>query len=174
MGHGNVAMCLKGHTATCKWVAHEDLVGECAPTAVLPTGDGGSGNMIEYNSYAFGGAYYGHIFISMYKSSSYNYDPVANSFLQDSDSGGTYPKTVGIHFEAAPGGVHMMAGENEGKVYINIPVDDVMASHANPSVYDILPAKGLKAQTGPNTFVIGGDHFDSIIGALRQPGSVAV
>ena len=51
------------------------------------------------------------------------------------------------------------------QILFNVPVDATLVNNGNPSVYDILPDRGMKAQSGPNTFIIGGANFNALTGA---------
>lgn len=75
-GSPNIARCRAGVLNECKYIPMDKLVDsfpeQCKPDTILPSSIGG---MTEYNSYAFGGAYSGRIFIAGYKKHVVRFDP---------------------------------------------------------------------------------------------------
>lgn len=165
-GHPNIARCRGGSTLECAFVSLEKDAAPNfnPPDSLLPSGLGG---LMEYSSYAFGGAYYGNLFIGRYKRATFRYTVETQTFIDDLHDA-DYPSSPGIDVAHAPAGVHIIASFADGRVLINYPVDQTVAKSGNPSVYDILPTKASKSQPTPNTFTVGGANFDKIKGA-RSP-----
>jgi hypothetical protein len=124
------------------------------------------GGIMEYNSYAFGGAYYGRVYVAGYKKHLIRYDPVANKQVADKDDA-FYPPSPSLDVVPLPAGAHFAANLDGNTLYINVPVDATLAANGNPSVYDVFPDRGLTSQSGPNTFIIGGANFNAITGELN-------
>ena len=167
VGSPNIARCRAGDERECQFTAMHELEDSnnpkvCAPDAMLSSALGGP---MEFNSWVFGGVYYGRIFVPTYKRYMVWYNPEEGKSVQDTQDS-FYPSSPSLDVVHAPGGVHLAASIEASEILINYPVDADMAAHRNPSLYDIVPNKALRAQQGRNTFVIGGAHFDAITGAL--------
>ena len=164
-GAPNIARCRAGSQNECKYIPMDQLVdsfpSQCMPDKMLPSSIGG---ITEYNSYAFGGAYFGRLFIAGYKKHVFRYDPETGKDVTDKDDA-FYPASAGLDILHAPGGVHIVAGVDKGVLLFNVPVDATLVNNGNPSVFDIVPDRGMKAQPGPNTFTIGGANFMALTGA---------
>jgi hypothetical protein len=168
-GAPNLARCRAGAAHECKFIGMDalrnDFPTQCAPDALMTSAIGG---ITEYNSYAFGGAHKNKLFVAGYKKHVIRYDPVADKQVTDKDDA-FYPPSPGLDIVHAPAGVHLVASMEASKLLINMPVDATLAANGNPSVYDIMPDRGMMAQTGPNTFVLGGANFDAITGEPPCP-----
>lgn len=164
-GAPNIARCRAGDKRDCAFTGLDQLKDnfptQCAPDTIMTSSIGG---ITEYNSFAFGGAHKDKLFVAGYKKHVIRYDPVADKQVTDKDDA-FYPSSPGLDITHAPAGVHLVASMEASKLLVNIPVDATLAGNGNPSVYDILPDRGMMTQPGPNTFVIGGAHFDAIPGA---------
>ena len=162
-----MALCRAGNSGIrkiCNYIPSGKTVadGYCHAQALLREALTG---FLQHNSYTFGGLYYGHYFLSAFKTPSYRFDPVLQTAYPDVTSAGTYPLSLGTDMIDLPAGVHLVAAYNSNEILINKPVDPVLAANGIPSVYDIHPDRGDKVQTGPNTFIIGGENFHNIQGA---------
>lgn len=163
-GSPNIARCRAGATRECSFVHMDTGSGQqfCKPTRTLPSAIGGP---MQYNSYAFGGAYYGELFIPSYKKNMVRYNIQRNAYITDKQDP-NYPNSPGIDAAHGPGGVHLVASFEKNKLLINYPVDPTVVNGGNPSLYDIVPNKALQTQSGPNTFVIGGENLGKITGEV--------
>lgn len=164
-GAPNIARCRAGVLNECKFIPMDKLVDsfpeQCKPDTILPSSVGG---MTEYNSYAFGGAYSGRIFIAGYKKHVVRFDPETGKSVTDKDDA-FYPASAGLDILHAPAGVHIVASMDKGQLLFNVPLDATLVNNGNPSVFDIVPDRGMKVQPGPNTFTIGGANFNALKGA---------
>lgn len=164
-GAPNIARCRAGLTGECKFIPMDKLVEDfptqCKPDTMLESSIGG---ITEYHSYAFGGAYLGRLFIAGYKKHVFRFDPETGKVVADKDDA-FYPASAGLDILHAPAGVHIVAGMDQDQILFNVPVDATLLNNGNPSVYDIVPDRGMKVQPGPNTFTIGGANFLALTGA---------
>eukprot|EP00892_Ulva_mutabilis_P000625 jgi/Ulvmu1/10563/UM065_0017.1 len=164
VGAPNIARCRNGVLNECKYVPMDQLIDsfptQCKPDTMLPSSIGG---ITEYNSYAFGGAYLGRLFIAGYKKHVIRFDPETGKDVTDKDDA-FYPASAGLDILHAPAGVHIVASMDKGQLLFNVPVDATLVNNGNPSVYDIVPDRGMKAQPGANTFTIGGANFLALTG----------
>lgn len=164
-GAPNLARCRQGISHECKFIAmtnlKNDFPTQCKPDKMFNSAIGG---ITEYNSYAFGGAFKGRLFIAGYKKHAIRYNPNTGKQVTDKDDA-NYPSSPGLDMIHGPGGAHIIASFKKGQILINVPVDATVMNNGNPSVYDILPDRGMKVQRGPNTFIIGGANFNALNGA---------
>ena len=167
LGHPNLSRCRAGDTAHCTYIRMGDVgtpfqapAPFCPPDAVMYSPTCG---LIEYRSYAFGGVYDGDVFVSGYLQQSYHYFTQSKRVLGDTEDS-LYPSSLGVGMTQAPGGVHVYADFANGKILFNRPSDPDLLKNNNPSLYDIMPMKAACTQTGPNTFIIGGENFNHIKG----------
>ena len=171
-GAPNLSRCRQGVAHECKFIAlnklQNDFPTQCKPDKVLPSAIGG---ITEYNSYAFGGAYRGQLFIAGYSRHTIRFNPNTGKDVPDK-SNANYPASPGLDIIHAPGGVHIVASFKQEQILFNVPVDATLVNNGNPSVFDIMPDRGMKAQPGPNTFIIGGANFNALQGARLSSSSL--
>ena len=129
--------------------------------------------LFQYNSYAFNGAYNGNYFMTSYFAPSWRINQVTKAAVSDLGSNGAYPSSVGLAGCQLPGGAHVISAFLVRKLLINYPVDPVLTANRNPTLYDILPDRAAKVQAAKNSFIIGGENFKYITGALSAVRSAA-
>jgi hypothetical protein len=82
-------------------------------------------------------------------------------------SDSSYPAIYATDIILAPGGVQIAASLQDNQVQILKPYDNVIALHTIPTIFDVVPAKGARAQgAGGHTFTIGGANLN-FMGARR-------